>query len=84
MPLSIDTSIAFVTLLLTGTSALLEIWTYIANTYKRNFVQVTPSTAALTDQEVLLEAGLNTNTHQAPTDIYQPSELRLTLRTRSV
>ncbi|KAL2822260.1 hypothetical protein BDW59DRAFT_149625 [Aspergillus cavernicola] len=90
MPWSIDTSISFITLLLTGTLSLLGIWNHVANTYRRIAPQVNSSTEASiasgqqrqsnVDPEVLLESGLYTETHQT-----QPgSEPRLTRRTQSV
>lgn len=39
MAWSIDTSIAFITLLLTGTWSFLQIWNYVANAYRRALSQ---------------------------------------------
>ncbi|OJJ53763.1 hypothetical protein ASPSYDRAFT_50517 [Aspergillus sydowii CBS 593.65] len=64
MAWSIDKSIAFITLLLTGTWSFLQIWNYVANAYRRALSQDSGIEVAVareqdnTSPEILLESGL--------------------------
>ncbi|KAF9892307.1 hypothetical protein FE257_002084 [Aspergillus nanangensis] len=89
MPWSVDTSISLLTLILTGTSSLLDIWNHVTDMYDRTVHQgdSTPDASIVSraqlphniDSDSLLESGLHPKIQTAP-----DMEPKLARRTQSV